>query len=169
MILVRRRYSLQLVPVSLGWCAIGVLWVWQVCTTSLGPRTARIALASIAAVFLAATLPKTLSAISPEKAYVREAGQYLGKLNPDGALKVAVLDERIAYYAGAQRVSLFGVRESGLEDYLRDRKTDFLAVESRAWERHFPTAARRPETFGLSLDKDFVGTRKDRLLVFQVN
>jgi 4-amino-4-deoxy-L-arabinose transferase-like glycosyltransferase len=169
MILVRRRYSLQLVPVSLGWCAIGVLWVWQYCRTSLGPRASPIALASIAAFFLAATLPKTLSAISPEKAYVREAGRYLGKLNQDGALKVAVLDERITYYAGAQTLSLFGVRETGLEKYLRDRKADFLAAEIKLWQRHFPMAARRPEEVGLSLDREFVGTRKDRLLVFKVN
>ena len=169
MILVRRRYSLQLVPVSLGWCAIGALWVWEYCNASLSARVARMAAVSIAAVFLVATLPKTLSPISREKAYVREAGRYLGKLNRDGSLKVAVLDDRITYYAGARTLQLIGLNDSALGGYLREQKADFLAAETKSWRRYFPNAAQRPEGLGLSFDREFVGTRNHRLLVFKVN
>jgi hypothetical protein len=169
MILVRRRYSLQLVPVSLGWCAIGALWVWQYCRASFSARASRIAMASVAAVFLAATLPKTLSAISPEKAYVRDAGHYLGKLDPDGGLKVAVLDNRIPFYAGAEPLYLFDVKEPVLRTYLHQQGADFLAADNKAWQRQFPHASQRPAEYGLTLDREFVGSRKDRLLVFKVN
>ncbi|MDH3444044.1 MAG: glycosyltransferase family 39 protein [Deltaproteobacteria bacterium] len=168
MILVRRRYSLQFVPVSLGWCAIGVLWVWEYCRESLNARTSKIILTSIGVFFLAATLPKTLSPISPEKAYVRDAGRYLGKLNGNGVLKIAVLDNRIHFYADAEAVYLFDVKESALRDHLEEQKARYLAVDTKSWRRHFPNASRRPENFGLFLDKEFVGTRNDRLLVFKV-
>jgi hypothetical protein len=168
MILVRRRYSLQLVPVSLGWCAIGALWVWEYCRASLKARAQSVVTSSIVALFLVATLPKTLSPISPEKAYVRDARRYLGRLNRDGHLKVGVLDDRITFYAGARALLLFGVKESQLGDYLRQHKADFLAAEVKWWQRHFPHAAQRPEDLGLSFDKEFVGMRKDRLLVFNV-
>ena len=169
MILVRRRYSLQLVPVSLGWCAIGGLWVWEYCKASFSDRASRIAMGSIAAFFLAATLPKTLSPISAEKGYIREAGRYLGTLNQDGKLKVAVLDDRISFYAGTKTLALNGLDESALGDYLREHRPDFLAAETKSWQRYFPNAAQRPEDLGLSFDTEFVGTRNDRLLVFKVN
>jgi Dolichyl-phosphate-mannose-protein mannosyltransferase len=169
MILVRHRYLLQLVPVSLGWCAVGALWLWDFCRGSPNPRVWKIAVSSIAAIFLVATLPKTLSPIAREKAYVREAGRYLGSLNEGGNLKIAVLDDRITYYARAKTLLLYGVKDSALGDYLRDHKADFVAAEAKSWKQDFPNTAQRPKGAGLSLYKEFVGTRKGRLLVFKVD
>lgn len=168
MILVRRRYSLQFVPISLGWCAIGALWIWDYYKFSRNSRVSKFILASVGVFFLAGTLPKTLSPISPEKAYVRSAGLYLGKFNGDGNLKIAVLDNRIHFYASAGAVYLFDVEESALRNHLQKRGASFLAADTRSWQRHFPNAAQRPEDFGLLLDREFVGTRRDRLLVFKV-
>ncbi len=168
LILVRRRYSLQIVPISLGWCAIGALWTWDYCKASLYPRASKFILAALGAVFLAGTLPKTLSPISSEKAYVRDAGRYLATLNGDGSLKIAVLDNRIQFYSGADAVYLFDVEESALQKFLQDSGVRFLAADTKPWRSHFPNASQRPEAYGLFLKTEFTGERKDRLLVFEV-
>jgi hypothetical protein len=124
--------------------------------------------ASLAVIFLAATLPKTLKAVSREKAFVRATGWYLRSQNQGGKLKVATLDERINFYAETATVPLIGIDEHQVAAYLREKKADYLAAESKALERAFPELSRAPERFGLVLDKTFVGTRRDRMLLFKV-
>ncbi len=74
---VNRRYALQLVPVSSGWTAEGLLWCWAYLKKFSSPRTFRSAVAVLAVIFLGGALPKTLKLISRNKAYLREAGRYL--------------------------------------------------------------------------------------------
>ena len=168
LILVRRRYALQVVPVSLGWVAIGLLWARDYLRASLPIRPARILFASIVLAFLAGTLPKTLTPISREKGFVRETGRYLKERNPSGKLNVAVWDDRITFYAHANTLSLSGIDEAQLADRLRDNRADYLAVESKAWQKYYPEIASQPEAYGLAPEREFVGYRRDRMLLFKV-
>jgi 4-amino-4-deoxy-L-arabinose transferase-like glycosyltransferase len=170
-ILVNLRYAIQLIPASLGWVAMGIIW----CVNSdylrqrLSPSTFRTTLTVVGLIFIGGTLGKTLQPIALDKAYVREAGRYLSKMKEDGNLKIAVLDNRIPFYAGAEAVYLFEVKDSELRTYIDKQTPHFLAAEKKSWQHHFPSAAERPEDFGLFLEKEFIGVRKDRLLVFKVN
>lgn len=168
LILVRRRYSLQVVPVSLGWVALGFLWLWDYLRASLSLRGARILFGLALLAFVGATLPKTLTAISREKGFVREAGRYLDRLRPPAKLNVAVFDGRVTFYAHANMLSLDGVEEAQLASWLGAKRADYLAIENKLWQKRFPQAAARPAAYGLVTEREFIGTRKDRMLLFKV-
>ncbi len=168
LIYVKRRYSLQVVPISLGWVGVGILWTWDSLRASLPIRKARVLLVLIGLSFLGGTLPKTLTPISREKAYVREAGYYLKEHSRPGQLNVAVWDERVPFYAEANSLSLGGVEESKLASWCRDKRTDYVAVERKAWQKFYPGIASHPDAYGLVLEREFVGYRKDRMLLFRV-
>jgi len=167
-ILVRRRYLLQVVPVCMGWTALGALafvgWLKSYCNE----YRAKIALALTVIIFLAATLPKTLTPISREKSYVREAGLYL-KQRGGRNLRVAVFDDRITFYAGAAALMLDDIKEANLVSYLREQRPQYLAAEARIWQKVYPNIAQRPAQSGLSLEREFVGLRADRMLLFRVS
>ncbi len=169
LILVKRRYALQAVPISPAWVAIGVFWVWNELRARLPARRAYMIGAALAMIFLGTTLPKTLKAVSREKAFVRETGWYLKELSKTGNLRVAVLDERITFYAQSQTVSLNDVEAVNIAGYLREQKSDYLAVEAKSLKKTFPELARQPGKFGLVLEKTFVGSRRDRMLLFKVS
>ncbi|MSP38877.1 MAG: hypothetical protein EXR70_10340 [Deltaproteobacteria bacterium] len=168
LILVKRRYALQAVPISLAWVAIGGVWVWNELHARLSAPRARMIGVALLAVFVAGTLPKTLQAVSREKAFVRETGWYLKSLDRIGGLRVAVLDERVTFYAGSQTVRLTDVEAANVGAYLREQKSDYLAVEAKSLTKAFPELAKQPGKFGLVLEKTFTGSRKDRMLLFKV-
>jgi len=167
-ILVRRRYSVQVVPICLGWSALGLVWLWDWLKANVNESRARIAVGLTVATFLAATLPKTLAPISREKGFVREAGRYLKQRGGAEAVKVAVFDDRVTFYAGAQALLLSGVNESMFPDYLKTKKPDYLAAEAKTWQKTYPKIAAAPAQLGLILEKEFVGVRNDRMLLFKV-
>jgi 4-amino-4-deoxy-L-arabinose transferase-like glycosyltransferase len=169
LIYVKRRYSLQVVPISLAWPAVGMVWIGDYFSRSFSAMTAKTCVSVLALIFLAGTLPKTLSAISSDKAYVRDSGWYLRKRNGFGELRVATFDDRVTFYAQAKRVVLYRVDESSLGRYLQEQKADYLAAESKMWQKTYPSVAQEPEHYGLVLEKEFVGTHKDRMLVFKVS
>ncbi len=169
LIYVKRRYSLQVVPVSLGWVAVGMLWIWDSLRASLPIHRARVLWVLIVLSFIGGTLPKTLTAISREKSYVRETGRYLKERNSSGQLNVAVWDERVPFYAQANTLSLAGVEESKLATWCHDKRADYVAVEKKAWQKFYPGVASHPDAYGLVLEREFVGYRKDRMLLFKVN
>ena len=136
LILVKRRYSLQVVPVSLGWVAIGFLWLWDYLRASLSMRGARILFALVLLAFVGATLPKTLTAISREKGFVRQAGRYLNQLRPPAKLNVAVFDERVTFYAQANTLSLFNVEESRLAGWLGEQRAESNVLRREQVQRH---------------------------------
>lgn len=168
-ILVRRRYSVQVVPICLGWSALGLLWSWDWLRTTLSRSRAKLAGGLMVAMFLVATLPKTLAPISMEKGFVREAGRYLKQRGGTKSVTVAVFDDRVTFYAGAKALLLTGVNETGLAAYLHDYRPDYLAAEAKTWQRVYPKIAAAPAQSGLILEKEFVGSRKDRMLLFKVN
>jgi len=168
LILVKRRYALQAVPISLAWVAIGMFWVWNELIARLPARRAYLIGVALAMIFLGATLPKTLKAVSREKAYVRDTGWYLRELNKTGNLRVAVLDERVTFYADSKAVEIATISPMKIAGYLRDQKPDYLAAEAKSLEKFFPEVAQQPGKFGLVLEKVFVGSRKDRMLLFKV-
>lgn len=169
LILVRRRYSLQAVPVSLGWCALGMLWSWDFLRRSMSQRVAKVASGVLLLCFLGGTLPKTLTPISREKSFVRESGLYLRDRVPvDESKKIAVLDDRVSFYARAKALMIDEVGESGLPEYLRRHGANYLAIEAKTWQKRFPALAQSPESARLRFEKEFVGTRKDRMLIFRV-
>ena len=107
--------------------------------------------------------------ISREKVYVRQAGLYLKERDPSGKLKVAVFDDRITFYAGATALMLTGVEEARLGGYLKEQKPDYLAAEAKTWHKRYPMVAEEPAQSGLNLEKEFIGPRKDRMLLFKVS
>jgi len=168
LIYVKRRYSLQAVPISLAWVALGIWWAWDKVQLALPARKAQLVALSVLAVFLGATLPKTLRAVSREKAYVREAGWYLKARNKDGSLRVAALDDRVTFYAGAKIVPLDKIEASQIADYFRQQRVVYFAAESKIFAQILPEVSRQPEAYGLVLEKSFIGTRNDRMLLFKV-
>ena len=168
LIYVKRRYSLQVVPVSLGWAALGMIWIWRYLNDTFSSRTRRVVALLLSVAFLAGTLPKTLSSISRDKAYIREAGWYLRERNSSGGLNVAVIDVRITFYARANAILIFGTEESALPGQLREGKADYLAMDAKAWRKFYPRLAAQPDRYGLALAREFVGSRKDRVFVFKV-
>jgi 4-amino-4-deoxy-L-arabinose transferase-like glycosyltransferase len=168
LVYVKRRYSLQVVPISLGWTAVGILWSWNYLRQSFPPRVSKALLLILCSVFLVGTLPITLTPISREKAYVRDAGWYLRKHDPSGKLRVALFDDRVAFYGGVTPVQVFAVEESRLQKYLHDQRADYLAAESKAWQKIFPSIAGEPKRYGLVLEREFIGSRNDRMLLFKV-
>jgi hypothetical protein len=83
-------------------------------------------------------------------------------------MAVAVLDDRITFYAQARTVFLTEIRPTDLRNFLRQQNAEYLAAEAKAFAKVFPEVIRQPENFGLIFDRDFVGTRKDRMLLFKV-
>jgi hypothetical protein len=135
---------------------------------ALPARKAQLVALSVLAVFLGATLPKTLRAVSREKAYVREAGWYLKARNKDGSLRVAALDDRVTFYAGAKIIPLDKIEASQIANYLRQQRVVYFAAESKLFAQVLPEVSRQPEAYGLALEKSFIGTRNDRMLLFKV-
>jgi 4-amino-4-deoxy-L-arabinose transferase-like glycosyltransferase len=168
LIYVKRRYALQAVPISLGWVAVGMVYTWERLRTNFSARKGTLLTASLGLVFLGATLARTLKPVSREKAYVREAGWYLKTQNETGDLRVAVFDERVTFYAAAKTVSLTKVEQAKLSDELRKSRPDYLAVESREFQKVYPETAKRPDLYGLSLERTFIGRRSDKMLLFKV-
>lgn len=168
LIYIKRRYSLQAVPVSLAWVSLGMVYLWDRLRESLSVRRARLLAATIAFILLATTLPKTLKPVSREKAYVREAGWYLKSRNKTGTLAVAVLDDRVTFYGEARTISITRITSANVKDYLRQQKADYFAAEAKAFAKLFPEVYQKPEDFGLVFERDFIGTRKDRMLLFRV-
>jgi hypothetical protein len=168
LIYVKRRYSLQAVPISLGWVALGMWWVRDKLRSGLSSKRALASVTCAALMILATTLPKTLKPISREKAYVREAGWYLKGRNRQGDLRVAVLDDRITFYAESKNINVGGVDQAKLAALLREQHAEYLAAEAKAFHAQFPDVSRQPESHGLVLEKKFIGSRKDEMLVFRV-
>jgi 4-amino-4-deoxy-L-arabinose transferase-like glycosyltransferase len=169
LVYVKRRYSVQVVPVSLGWTALGMLWCWGYFKEFPSARVSRILLPLGVLVFAAGTIPKTLKPISPEKGYVREAGRYLKQLRGSRELRVLAFDDRIGFYAQAERLSLSDLKEASLIENLREGKADYLATDLSLWQERFPRVARDPERYGLALAREFRGWRKDRLVIYRVS
>ena len=165
---VKLRYVVQTVPIALGWVALGILWLWDYLRQKLLSKQATIVAFSIGVVLLGATLPKTLKPISLEKAYVRESGLYLRNLNKTGDLRIAALDDRVAFYARAKSVLLNSGDSSNLADQLHEQRANYLVGETAALNRFHAGLTENPQKVGLLLEKTFPGTRNDLMLVFKV-
>ena len=148
---------------------MGTVWVWNYIVNSFPARTARIILVVVTLTFLGSTLPKTLSPVSQDKAYLREAGRYLHGRKGAQDLAVFVFDRRIAFYAQANPIFL-GRRlpESELVTGLYASKGSYLAVNETQWRKHYPRVAHNPSSFGLVMEKRFKGSRDDTLMVFRI-
>jgi 4-amino-4-deoxy-L-arabinose transferase-like glycosyltransferase len=164
-----RRYSVQLVPISMGWTAAGILWSWDWVRKRWSENSARIALMIVGAAFFVVTLPKTLKPVAKEKAHFKETGWYVRQRHGPGPLSMIVFDDRIAYYADAQAIFFGNFKlESDLAGELRRRSADFLIAEPRKLQRNYPRIFQSPESYGLRFEKEFVGPRRDRLVVYKL-
>jgi len=168
LIFVRRRYLIQLVAVSLPWAALGLAWTWTSLQRKVAVKTFRVIAVMGVVIFLAGTLPKTLKAISPEKAYVRDAGRYLKTLKGTGAQSVLVFDDRITFYGDAKAILLSDLDEAKLLDQIRRHEASYLATELKPWQERFPRIALDPAKYGLVVDKEFRASKKDKLVIFRL-
>ena len=166
-IYLNRRYLVQVVPISMGWTAIGMVCCWNWAKRNWSETTTRVAMFTATAVFLAVTLPKTLKPVSQEKKYLKEAGQYIRQLYGPGHLSIMVSDSRIAFYAGADRVSMPKLSKSDVMAQLRERKIEFLAAETIWLKKRYPMILDSVGTYGFQLVKEFAGRDRNRLVVYR--
>lgn len=162
-----RRYLVQIVPVSLGWTALGAISCWELLKSRLSPRAFAGAGILLLAAFLGGTLPKTLKPIGREKSNVREAGAYLRQLRGSGRLTLLVYDARVAFYADSPWVNLGDLGEEELLGYLRRGEGDYLVVEAGMWKERYPLIARDPERYGLLPERELEG-EKEAILIYRV-
>jgi 4-amino-4-deoxy-L-arabinose transferase-like glycosyltransferase len=167
-VFVNRRYSVQLVPASLGWTALGIVWCRDRINHAASSRAALLAVAVLTLAFLGGTLPKTLKPVAREKAYLKDAGLYLRDRHGSGTLDLLVYDQRIAFYANARGIELVRMSEAELISRLRERKARFLVAEPQWLQTHYPGVLEAPEAYGLRFEKEFIGSRRDRLIIYRV-
>jgi len=166
-IYVNRRYLVQLVPVSLGWAAIGMLWTREWSRTKLKAKSATAFLAAVTLLFLIFTLPKTLKPIGKDKAHLKEAGFYTRERHGRGDFKMLVSDERIAYYAGAGAIPIIDDwTEADILAQMRQQQAAFLVADPKILKAQAPGFLSSPGNYGFRLEKEFVGLKKDRLLLY---
>jgi dolichyl-phosphate-mannose-protein mannosyltransferase len=168
LIFVNLRYSVQLVPISLGWTSVGLLWCYSTLKQACSFETFRTIAVTVAVVFLAGTLPKTLMPIAREKAHVREAGRYIETIKGSEGVSVFVFDERITFYGNVKPILLNELNESKLLEKIRRREGLYLATELKPWQKRFPRIALEPDRYGLIVDKEFPVPKKDRLVIFKI-
>lgn len=128
-ILPNRRFTVPLVPLSLGWVAVGYECVVGYLRSRWESR-APFCTGIVIVLFLAATLPKTLQSIGQEKLFLREAGLYLRE--KPGNLKIFTTDSRVAFYAGGTP-RVFMVEPKALRDSLAAREGDYLALDAKSF------------------------------------
>jgi len=166
-IYLNRRYLVQVVPISMGWTAAGVVWCWNWATRNWSQRSTRAVVLTLTAVFLAVTLPKTLKPVSQEKKYLKDAGRYIRQLYGPGHLSIMGSDGRIAFYAEADQVRMTKLSESDVIAQLRERKVAFLAAETVWLKKRYPMLLNSAGTYGFRLVKEFVGKNRNRLVVYR--
>jgi hypothetical protein len=168
LIYVNLRYSVQLVPISLGWTALGMLWCWTRLEQACSFRRFQVITGALIVIFLGGTLFKTLKPISPEKAHVREAGRYMKTLKASTNSRVFVFDDRITFYGNMKPILLSELDEAKLLEKIRNRDALYVATELRPWRERFPSIARDPARYGLIVDKEFPVPKKDPLVIFKI-
>lgn len=167
-IYVNRRYLVQLVPVSLGWTAIGMLWTWEWMRNRWNQRSAGVALAFLSLVFLVATLPKTLKPVGKDKAHFKDVARYVREHHGPGDFNILVSDYRIAYYAGASPITLRDDwTEADIVAQMQQGNATFLVAEPKTLQTQCPGILSSPGSYGFRFEKEFVGFKKARLLLFK--
>jgi hypothetical protein len=167
---VNLRYAVQLIPASLGWVAIGLIWCmdYDHFKRFLSLKAFNVTAVLIGLVFVGATFGKALRPIAPDKAHVRESGAYLKTLNGSAGLRVLVFDNRISFYADADAVLLNDLDEEAAIRVLREGGVDYVATEAAPWQERFPSIAREPLHYGLVLEKEFTASVGGKILLFKV-
>jgi len=155
---VTRRYSVPLVPASLGWVAAGSLAVWEYSHARWGKR-GHLLMGLVAAIFILGTLPKTLASIGREKLYLREAGLYLR----DKPGNILTHDSRVAFYARGSN----HVRVVGIEEALASRATarTYLTLDNKLLESTKGALG----TMGWVREREFLGSNGDGLVILLLN
>lgn len=156
---VTRRYTVPLVPMSLGWVAAGFLAVNEY-FHNRSQRTGYLFMGIFLVLLVVGTMPKTLTAIGREKLYMREAGVYL-KDKP-GSPAIFTSEGRVAFYAqGANRV-LTGEPKEILGASAREG--DYLVLDRKTFE---PTKT----SLGLKgwvLEREFLNQDGEGLLILRL-
>jgi hypothetical protein len=167
---VNLRYAIQLVPASLGWVAMGLIWCvnYDHFKRFLSPKAFNTTAIVIGLAFVGGTLGKALRPIAPDKAHVRESGSYLKRLGGQDGLRVLVFDSRITFYAQADTVLLSELDEKSVVQKLREGGVDYVATEVAPWHERFPSIAKDPLIYGLTLETEFKASGGGRILLFKV-
>jgi len=157
---VTRRYSVPLVPVSLGWVAVGSLTVWEY-SRARWEKAGSFLMGLLAGAFALGTLPKTLVSVGREKLYFREAGLYL-KSKP-GNPTIFTHDSRVAFYARGSN----HVRVVGIEEALASRATarTYLTLDNKLLESTKGALG----TMGWVREREFSGSTGDGLVILLLN
>jgi hypothetical protein len=167
---VNLRYAIQLVPASLGWVAMGLIWCmnYDHFKRYLSPKAFNATFVVIGLAFVCGTLGKALRPIALDKAHVRKSGVYLKGISRPEGLKVLVFDNRITFYAETDAVLLGELDEKSVVRTLREGGVDYVAAEAAPWQERFPSIAKDPPNYGLALEREFRASGGGRILLFKV-
>lgn len=157
-----RRYGIPLAAISLGWVAVGFLFIADYCSKKW-PGKGGILTMLVIVLFLAGTLPKALHAIGEDKFYLREAGVYLKE--KDGNPTILTTNGRVAFYAtGKNRVRIVDPKDlKDLDVSLARQEGDFLALDEET-QKKFDESLKQS---GWLLEREFPSGGKERLFVFR--
>lgn len=147
-----RRFTMPLVPISLGWVTLGFLSFQKYCLFKWPRRTGSILVGLVLIVFCATTLPKTLKAIDKDKSYVRDAALYLKK--KPGHPTIVSNNPQVAYYAEGENRTIH-VRAQMILNEISKERPDYLALDQEAYE----TVEGPLKREGWSLEGKFLGSR----------
>jgi 4-amino-4-deoxy-L-arabinose transferase-like glycosyltransferase len=147
-----RRFTIPLVPISLGWVALGFLSVQEYCRSSWPGRKADTVAGLILLLFCVATLPKTLKAADRDKIYVRDAAAYL-KGKPGNPFILST-NPQVAFYADGNN-RILRVRPDLFLSRLASTTPDFLVLDRELFEDAEEGLKRQ----GWSVDRAFLGQR----------
>lgn len=156
---VNRRFAAPLIPVSLGWVAVGFLTIKDYCYKRW-EKNGPMAVGLVILVFLLGTLPKGLQPIGLDKVYLRDAGIYL-RDKAMGA-KVFTTEGRVSFYANMPY--LLVVKEPRkIPNLLKEAQADYLAVDGVTFKDIEASYKDR----GWIIDKEFPGEKGEKLLVLR--
>ena len=142
--------------------------MWRSVKRNCSENSSRLILTSLAVIFLATTLPKTLKPVSKDKAHLKDVGRYVRQLHGTGDLTIATSDRRVAYYAGARAVSLQSPSfDSDMGVQFQKQQIDFLVADPRVLKRRFPGLLESLQSQGLQIEMEFVGPEGDRMIVYR--
>jgi 4-amino-4-deoxy-L-arabinose transferase-like glycosyltransferase len=155
---VNRRYAVPLVPLSLGWTAVGFLAAKDF-FRARWPKNGVAVTVVMTGLLIGSTLPKALAAIGREKLHLKQAGLYLKTL--PGRPAILTTNGRVGFYArGDNSVRTVRAGEFGEEPA---RSADYLAVDQSVYDRRRAWL----EANGWTLERTFSREKEETLGIFR--
>jgi hypothetical protein len=123
------RFMVHLVPFTLGWVVVGIIFVSEKISQLCSALHPRFASALVPALIVMSILPRTLWPLGYDQRGLRYAGTDIAELKK-GSTTVAARDGRVAYYAASRLIELPAQPPQDLCAWLQAQRGDFLMIGS---------------------------------------